>query len=58
LSERTYTRTDRALEAIRERLEDVDEKLQRVLTFAEEMAERDAWVDNYRAHAQDGLPAI
>jgi hypothetical protein len=58
LTDRPITRTERTLAAIADRLEDVDEKLARVLTFAEAMAERDAWVDNYRAHAQDGLPAI
>jgi len=52
------TRTERTLAAIHDRLDEVDEKLAHVLTFAEKMEERDAWVDNYRAHAQDGLPRI
>jgi len=58
MTERTITRTDRAVEAMRDRLDEMDAKLSRVLMFAMKMEARESWVDNYRAHAQDGLPKI
>lgn len=56
--QRIATRTERALEALHDRLEEVDAKLDAMLAHVTRMDERDAWVDYYRDHSQDGLPEI